>query len=470
MKSNFNSKLEYFALSSSRSRLSLYDGVIFRFWNFLFPSASGCLCLQGLPFNDRNRGDFRQSSHRLNLSPQVDGILKVEPKFHGRAEFVRQENGSACCDGSLSAADFVDTPRPEPGASSELGLSETHGTEKVFEEDLARRCGRSCSWQSARKYHGCSLRMVIDNLNLSKRVSVGNKENSELIVDADSLESGQIALFPFKAISRRNFKVFKTRCARHLVELSPGNSVKLSRENLQGGLRLSRLVNIAACLVGKFQHHSIPALPLDVKRISPYTRLLLLASSCIIWISCVSRAPTKCELDKRSGLYSTSYCDEGQAQSSLASQSITTTSVVSKSASLPVREDPVVAKVWVARLAALWTFAVSLQDKLSVGLFQTSLFRGAVSLFMGFVVARALVRFGTGTPNPWMPMVGGLVCSLTGLALLGAGAGDAFRPTTSDGRTWATAASGRAGSGVRYEGLQRDAQGLRDYRLAHEAE
>ena len=119
--------------------------------------------------------------------------------------------------------------------------------------------------------------------------------------------------------------------------------------------------------------------------------------------------------------------------------------------------------------AALWTFAVSLQDKLSSSLFHTPLFRGAVALFMGFVVARALMRFGSGTPNPWLPMVGGLVCSLTGLALLGAGAGEAFRPTTSDGRTWATAASGRAGSGVRYEGLQRDAQGLRYYRLAHEA-
>ncbi|MCA3087921.1 MAG: hypothetical protein ING65_16635 [Rhodocyclaceae bacterium] len=119
--------------------------------------------------------------------------------------------------------------------------------------------------------------------------------------------------------------------------------------------------------------------------------------------------------------------------------------------------------------AALWTFAVSLQDKLSASLFQTPLFRGAVALFMGFVVARALMRFGSGTPNPWLPMVGGLVCSLTGLALLGAGAGEAFRPTTSDGRTWASAASGRAGSGVRYEGLQQGAKGLRYYRLAHEA-
>jgi hypothetical protein len=119
--------------------------------------------------------------------------------------------------------------------------------------------------------------------------------------------------------------------------------------------------------------------------------------------------------------------------------------------------------------AALWTFAVSLQDKLSVGLFQTPLFRGAVALFMGYVVARALMRFGTGTPNPWLPMVGGLVCSFTGLALLGAGAGDTFRPTTSNGRTWESAARGRVASGVRYEGLQRDAKGLRYYRLAHEA-
>jgi len=119
--------------------------------------------------------------------------------------------------------------------------------------------------------------------------------------------------------------------------------------------------------------------------------------------------------------------------------------------------------------AALWTFAISLQDKLSAGLFQTALFRGCVALFMGYVVARALMRFGSGHPSPWLPMVGGLLCSMTGLALLGAGAGDTFRPLTASGQSWATATSGRPGSGVRYEGLQRDAKGLRYYRFAHEA-
>ena len=67
---------------------------------------------------------------------------------------------------------------------------------------------------------------------------------------------------------------------------------------------------------------------------------------------CVSRAPTKCELDKRSGMYPSSFCDgdfndEGAKQGSTP-QAQTSITAARSSVDLPVREGPVVAKVWVS--------------------------------------------------------------------------------------------------------------------------
>lgn len=74
---------------------------------------------------------------------------------------------------------------------------------------------------------------------------------------------------------------------------------------------------------------------------------LIFASS--LACACVSRAPTKCELDKRSGLYPTSYCDTESASVEANPQKaeIQGVSTASKNPSLPVRVEPVVARVWV---------------------------------------------------------------------------------------------------------------------------
>jgi hypothetical protein len=117
--------------------------------------------------------------------------------------------------------------------------------------------------------------------------------------------------------------------------------------------------------------------------------------------------------------------------------------------------------------AALWTFAVSLQDKLASGLFQTSLFRGCVALFMGCTVGLALFRFARGAADPWTKMALTLCCSLTGLALLGATSDATFRPVSDGGSAWSERSA--VGAGGRYGALSSDARGLRYYRLAHES-
>jgi hypothetical protein len=63
---------------------------------------------------------------------------------------------------------------------------------------------------------------------------------------------------------------------------------------------------------------------------------------------CVSRAPTECELDRRSGLYPSSYCDsEAAKKAPPAALAAAATSPSTKPAPVPVREQPTVARVWI---------------------------------------------------------------------------------------------------------------------------
>jgi hypothetical protein len=194
--------------------------------------------------------------------------------------------------------------------------------------------------------------MVIDNCDLSESVGISDEQDSELIVDADGVESRQIPFLPLKPISWWNLEILKTPGPRHLIELSPCDSMQFGRKGLQGRLGLSPLEDVATGVVGKLQLHYMTALPLHVKKLSEYLRPCLVASSgfvsLLVSIGCVSRAPTKCELDKRSGLYPTSYCDGEQVQGTSAPQALSASVGSTHATGLPVREGPVVAKVWVA--------------------------------------------------------------------------------------------------------------------------
>lgn len=117
--------------------------------------------------------------------------------------------------------------------------------------------------------------------------------------------------------------------------------------------------------------------------------------------------------------------------------------------------------------AALWTFSVSLQEKLAESLFQTSLFKGMVALYMGFVVAKALARMGSGpSEGLWISVAGKIACCLIGLTVLGSSASDPFRPQSESGQPWAQKAAVQGGG--RYSGLKNDAQGLKFYRMIAE--
>ena len=73
--------------------------------------------------------------------------------------------------------------------------------------------------------------------------------------------------------------------------------------------------------------------------------VLFLSLSCIVG-GCVSRAPTDCELDKRSGLYPSSFCKETADKGAVEpTQGATAANV--KPNEIPVRSEPLVKRVWI---------------------------------------------------------------------------------------------------------------------------
>ena len=114
--------------------------------------------------------------------------------------------------------------------------------------------------------------------------------------------------------------------------------------------------------------------------------------------------------------------------------------------------------------ATLWSFSVSLQENLAEAVFQTSLFKGLVALFMGFAVAKFFVRASTGrSEGAISSLMATLFCSLLGLIFLGTNATDSFQPQTASGRPWAGVSSVQ--NGQRYASLKSNTHGLKFYRI-----
>lgn len=77
-----------------------------------------------------------------------------------------------------------------------------------------------------------------------------------------------------------------------------------------------------------------------------FNRLSILMTASAAFVGCVSRAPTECELDKRAGVYPSSFCGASTAPTPSES-SLKGSRLSAKQAGLiPVRSQPLVKKVW----------------------------------------------------------------------------------------------------------------------------
>jgi hypothetical protein len=117
--------------------------------------------------------------------------------------------------------------------------------------------------------------------------------------------------------------------------------------------------------------------------------------------------------------------------------------------------------------AALWSFSVSLQERLAESIFQAPLFKGAVALYMGFVIVKGLARMGSGrSEGVWLSVGAKIICCLVGLSFLGSLSSESFKPETESGQPWANKSAVQ--SGGKFAALQNDAHGLKFYRIAAE--
>jgi hypothetical protein len=195
-------------------------------------------------------------------------------------------------------------------------------------------------------FHFCISSVVVQNANVSKLTVLMTKNNSKLIVDPNRIEIFQIPLQLFESVSRRYSQLCEHLHKEHLLQFSLSDKMELRRKPLRRFFGFALVKNILSCFVSKFQIQLIPLLPQDVKNIIKYPVLLSFA---MVPVACVSRAPTDCELDKRARAYPSSFCDSGAVQTNLPNSIHSEGNTgPKKPMAIPVREAPLVKKIWVA--------------------------------------------------------------------------------------------------------------------------
>lgn len=75
------------------------------------------------------------------------------------------------------------------------------------------------------------------------------------------------------------------------------------------------------------------------------SRYFVICFSLSALIGCVSRAPSDCELDKRSGLYPSSFCENTSNSDDKVEKNKSVSNI--RPSSIPVRSEPLIKRVWV---------------------------------------------------------------------------------------------------------------------------
>jgi hypothetical protein len=197
--------------------------------------------------------------------------------------------------------------------------------------------------------------MIVTDFNISCGPILKAKDNSKLIVDADRPKTASITFQTFKTITWRTFQFFYSFHGIQKQQLPVGFGVQINGEGSPSTFGVFNMKDIFGALIRKTLNHLSPPLyQYMIQRYSANKKLgglkvaYFLTCFLIPLGGCVSRAPTDCELDKRAGNYPSSFCDKGAAQTNLPNsiQSQGNTGP-KKPMTIPVREAPLVKKIWV---------------------------------------------------------------------------------------------------------------------------
>jgi len=156
---------------------------------------------------------------------QIIGRLEVHPEFRRRSQRIREVQCRIGCNSPLSTNQFIESRLGPANIPRERSLAHALGFEKLLQQHFARmkRIFRL-------SVHGLHLSVVVHYLHVVRLSTAPAENQSPLIVDADRVESLQLAFQGLKPIARRNSQVLQVRCIVQVEKLSPGESAKFIGE------------------------------------------------------------------------------------------------------------------------------------------------------------------------------------------------------------------------------------------------
>jgi hypothetical protein len=289
---------------------------------------------------DLNQEKSACLSFVLKLHPGIPKIIRhlhIKPELWSILKNICQFKGHHRRNSSFVPTNFINDPWGAAHLFSQSGLGHVEGNQELFLQYGARFCGFNIMWF----FHKTSL-MIVANGNLFCRGARPSENNSPLIVDPDRIKSMKITGQCFQSIPGWNFQVFKFFSKVQHIKLLFSFGMQRHTQGFASRLGIQSPENISSSLVAKGLNHAPPffvyhyTTQWNQKR--RWSLKFLLTP--ILLAGCVSRAPTQCELDRRSGLYPNSYCEGESHPLPGVSRDL--------EPDVPARTPAVIKKVWVS--------------------------------------------------------------------------------------------------------------------------
>lgn len=174
--------------------------------------------------------------NRVLCCLQVVPLLQSSPELDGHVEVLGQEPSRFGADRPLAETDFIDTPDRHTDVCGQLGLTDAHGLQEVFQQNLAGMHRRQIAGPAAtlievvadglgRDRHGFPLSVVVHDFDVPGIPVPPLEADAPLVVDADGVLASPVASEGLKPVAGRHPQMIQRRGAGKLGErtTSPGN-------------------------------------------------------------------------------------------------------------------------------------------------------------------------------------------------------------------------------------------------------
>jgi hypothetical protein len=275
--------------------------------------------------------------------PKVVGHLHVQPVLRAVLEDFRKFKSHCCRNAALVSANFVHNTWSAAQSFGKICLTHFQRNQEFFLQHIARFCWVNIVW-----FLHKNTSMVITNSHIFRGGTRPTKHNAPLIVDSYRMKALQISSQSFKSVPRRTSQIFQFCSKIQVVKLFLCSRVQLDVQSLASCFAVQSFKDVSSSLISKRLNHTLSTSLYHnttqwYKKGRHLSKFLLTP---VIAVGCVSRAPTDCELDKRSGLYPSSFC-EGKADKGAVEPVQGATAASVKPNEIPVRSEPLVKRVWI---------------------------------------------------------------------------------------------------------------------------